>query len=120
MVKNYIGKDIDFLFAQDDYKERATETQIMSLINTHVQTDIEDLCGESVGVKKRKNNNPYHSSFSMRQNKPMFFPDHRPYNQRVLANEAHNLNINPNSPELKRKHLRVRRLLSTIKEVIFQ
>ena len=111
-------KETNNLFNQDDFIERGTET--ISILKTEqaVQTDVVDLCGETIGVKKRKIVYSY-SNNMLKSSKPVFFPDYRPYNQRVLTMEANNLSTNASS-ELKKKHLRIRKLLSSVKDVIHE
>ena len=117
--KNYADRDLDTLFTQDDYRDRGTGMSPLRVCDSQLQTSVEDLCGDSIGVKKRRTRlNP--PNLLARATRPVFFPDYRPYNPRTLTIEAENLNSNPQNPELKKKHLRVRRLLSTIKDVISQ
>ena len=86
-------------------------------METCCQTDVRDLCGETVGVKKRQNKLLYSNTIRNKNEKPMYFSEFRPYNQRTLTLEAHKLTTDSFSNELKKKHVRVRRLLSTIRNV---
>jgi hypothetical protein len=115
--KKNLEKSIEILFNQDDFVEKATETNKSIFISTEVQTDVRDLCGETVGVKKRQNKLIYSNSIRSKNQKPMYFSEFRPYNQRTLTLEAHKLAGDAFSSELKKKHVRLRRLLSTIKNV---
>ena len=117
--KNYSDRELETLFTQEDFRDWGTQMSPLLVCSVQLQTSVEDLCGDSIGVKKRKMN--VHSpTLLMRATRPVYFPDYRPYNPRLLTIEANNLGANPLSIELKKKHLRVRRLLSTIKDVIFQ
>ena len=113
----YIEKSIEILFNQDDYVEKGIETNQAFFIEASVQTEVKDLCGETVGVKKRQNKLLYSNSIRNKNQKPMYFSEFRPYSQRTLTLEAHKLNTDTFSNELKKQHMRVRRLLSTIKNV---
>lgn len=42
------------LFTRHDYKDQETNTNIQTFASTSINTQIEDLCGESIGVKTRK------------------------------------------------------------------
>jgi len=80
---------------------------------------VEFLCGESQGVKKRLNRFKFNSTYSVRPVRNTL-PDIPEYSEKVLNLETQLLLKNPNIPELRKKHLRVKRLLSTVKEVIKQ
>lgn len=117
--KWYIEKSIEILFNRDDFVERGIETIRFTYVEQSIQTDVQDLCGEAIGVKKRQSKLAHASSIRSKVKQPMYFPEFRPYNQRTLTVEAHKLAVDPYSQDLKKKHNRVRRLLSTIRNVRF-
>lgn len=114
----YKDRSIETLFNQDDFQEKAVETSRYLYMDQAAQTEVEFLCGEAVGVKKRKGAIDIGAQYKQRQMKPMFFPDYKMYNKRTLTLEAQSLTLNQQTPELKKKHLRIRRLLSNIRDVI--
>lgn len=119
--KLYIEKNIEQMFSQNDFDDKGSETNLVKMNNMESQTDIEITCGETVAVKKRKGRVNYTSNTMVQRTfKPMFFPDFRPYNQKTIEIESQNLISSPIGSELKKKYIRVKKLLNSIKEVIFQ
>ena len=101
------------MFNEQDYKEQGTDAIAIVKNHQECQTSVQDLCGESIGIKKRFINKALTSLFSARSLRPMFFPDHVDYSNIELKVESANLINNPLVPEQKKKHIRVRKLLSS-------
>jgi hypothetical protein len=106
------------IFNQDDYYDKGTVTETVKSHSVLIQTDIKDLCGDSVGVKKRNLKFGLNTVFPSKSTKPVHFSEPEDYSEKVLKLESNNLLSNPMVPELKKKHIRVRKLLSSIEEVI--
>lgn len=103
-------------FTQDDYQDRGTDAPIVSVLHEEIQTSAEDLCGESVGVKKR------------RANISFFGRNQAPNNATVVAaqprlNRSNSLIFNQFMPpglnlaENKKKHEKIKNLFKMMKEV---
>lgn len=99
-------------FTVDDFKDAGTETIKVMVVENMTQTAVEDLCGECVGVKKRRNHlqsklpilNPSNSMTStvFSRSNSFVIPSEKP----------------TNLIEGKKKHERIKLILNTCKNVL--
>ena len=84
------------------------------------QTLVQDLCGDSIGIKKRKNPMNLAGGLTPKVERPVFFPDFSDYSSSYIRKESKNLKNNPLVPELRKKHIRIRKLLTSVQKVTFK
>jgi hypothetical protein len=80
--------------------------------DSDVQTNVEDLCGETVGVKKRRNN--LHPKLSTLSSSPMPLPSPLSRSNSMVFSQAE---PPTNLVESKKKHERLKGYLQTFKTV---
>lgn len=106
----YTVKQEEDIFTRADFKDQETNTRILTFANNGVNTNVEDLCGESFGVKmrrKRRSKISITDHISINPKSDSFVEVSEDLLERNEFLEA----------QMKRKHLFVKRLLQNISQV---
>lgn len=112
--KPYVEQSQNIRFSQDDYKDAGTDAPNIITHEIAAETLIEDLCGESIGVKRRKAKRKV-TLMKTIQTGPLIKKTSYHRSTSLVFNQL----IDPSSNiiEHKKKHIRMRNLLKIIKEV---
>lgn len=117
--KGYVEKELNQAFREPDFKDSGNDAPVKYLKEKETQTQVIELCGESVGVKKRSNRFKFSFSYTMKPNR-VYIPEINTGLDKNMNIETQILLKNPNIPELRKKHLRVRKILSIMMEVTYK
>ena len=115
----YVEKELNQTFREPDFKDSGNDAPIKNSKESETQTQVIELCEESVGVKKRSNRFKFSFSYTMKPNR-VYIPEINTSLDKNLNIETQLLLKNPNIPELRKKHLRVRKILSIMMEVTYK
>ena len=99
-------------FTVDDFKDTGTDAIIIAKKEAQVQTQVEDLCGDSIGVKKRRH--MLNAKMPTLASSPMPIPSPISRSNSIVTttNEAPS-----NLVESKKKHERLKGYLKTFQTV---
>ncbi|CAG9309926.1 unnamed protein product [Blepharisma stoltei] len=110
------------MFQQDDFKDAETEMPRVDYADKEIMTDVQDLCGDSIGIKKRRakpSQTLAVDGVSKRDDDVEMF-----FNQ--IAKEEDDVLIvvgkddDPEVHEMKKKHNHIKKLVYTLREEIFE
>jgi hypothetical protein len=100
-------------FTVDDFKDTGTDAIIIPKKEAQVQTLVEDLCGESIGVKKRRH--MLNAKIPTLASSPMPIPSPISRSNSIVTTTTHEAPTN--LVESKKKHERLKGYLKTFQSV---
>lgn len=119
-------KDENIQFQIDDFQDRYTSMPQIIFANADTNTDVIDLCGDSIGMKKRKTRNQKVSESTASSPEPVRSALENLENIFInLENEEDDVlviigNDDKNqATEMKRKHNHIKRLINGLRESVY-
>ncbi|CAG9318176.1 unnamed protein product [Blepharisma stoltei] len=120
-------KKIEYKFKVDDFQDKSTEMPQKTFSDKSINTNIEDLCGESIGVKKRRSRAMTISDTNAYSPEPIRSPlaDLESFFSKIEKEEDDILVIigkddKDEVAEMKRKHNHIKKLINSIRENVYE